>query len=70
MYGPSFGFQAYDLKIVSYSNRFASSTSNLGYTFQLPEECTYNSNCTKTFFAGSYTGWLTTEIEVYQMTKL
>ncbi len=43
MYGPSFGFQANDLKIVSYSNRFASSTSNLGYTFQLPEECTYNS---------------------------
>jgi hypothetical protein len=39
----------------------------LGYTYQLPEECTYNSICAKSFLAGSYTGWLTTEIEVYQM---
>jgi hypothetical protein len=65
--GPSFGYAAYDLNIESYSNKLATSSSNLGYTYQLPEECTYNSICAKSFLAGSYTGWLTTEIEVYQM---
>ncbi len=39
----------------------------MGYTYQLPAECTYNSVCAKSFLAGSSTGWLTTEIEVYQM---
>ncbi len=66
-YGPSFGYQAYDINIVSYSNKYATSSSDLGFTYQLPAGCTYRSNCARSFFAGSYTGWLTTEIEVYQM---
>ena len=66
-YGPSFGSSQYDLYICSYSNKISSSKSNLGYTYQLPVECTYNSACAQSFLAGSYTGWLTTEIEVYQM---
>jgi hypothetical protein len=65
--GPNFGYLGRDLNIVTYSNKYAISSSNLGYTYQLPEECTYNSDCAKSFLAGSYTGWLTTEIEVYQM---
>ena len=65
--GPSFGKSAYDLNICSYSHEKGCSTSLLGYTYQLPVECTYNSACANSFLAGSYTGWLTTEIEVYQM---
>jgi hypothetical protein len=69
--GPSFGYLAYDLKIVSYSNKYAGSSSFLGYSYELPSECSYmnvqNTDCSKSFLAGSYTGWLTTEIEVYQM---
>ena len=65
--GPSFGYQGYDLDICTYSNKISNSESSLGYTFQLPVECTYNSACAKSFLAGSFTGWLTTEIEVYQM---
>jgi hypothetical protein len=68
-YGPGFGYQGYDLNIVSYSNKFATSSSDLGYSFQLPEGCTYGTQCSRNFFAGSYTGWLVTEIEVYQMTQ-
>ncbi len=67
MNGPTFGYLGYDLNIVSYSNKYDTSTSGLGYTYQLPAECKYNSVCAKSFLAGSYTGWLTTEIEVYQM---
>ncbi len=66
-FGPSFGSSANDLKIVSYSNIYADSTSNLGYTYQLPAGCTYGSTCAKSLLAGSNTGWLTTEIEVYEM---
>jgi hypothetical protein len=66
-YGPSFGYNAYDLKIVSYSNKKTGSLSYLGHSYQLPSECTYNSVCANSFLAGSFTGWLTTEIEVYQM---
>jgi hypothetical protein len=55
------------LKIVSYSNQKTGSLSYLGHSYQLPSECTYNSVCAKSFLAGSFTGWLTTEIEVYQM---
>jgi hypothetical protein len=65
--GPSFGYLAYDLNIVSNSDIYTGSSSFLGYTYQLPAECSYNTNCAKSFLAGSYTGWLTTEIEVYQM---
>jgi hypothetical protein len=65
--GPSFGYSAYDLNIVSYSNKYTSSSSNLGYTYQSPVKCTYNSICANSFLAGSSTGWLTTEIEVYRM---
>ena len=66
-YGPSFGASQYDLFICSYSNKISRSYSDLGYTYQLPVECPYNSDCARSFLAGSYTGWLTTEIEVYQM---
>jgi hypothetical protein len=66
-FGPSFGSSANDLKIVSYSNKYATSTSNLGFTYQLPAGCSYGSNCAQSFLAGSNTGWLTTEIEVYEM---
>jgi hypothetical protein len=66
-YGPSFGSSAYDLTIVSYSNKKTGSLSYLGHSYQLPSECTYNSVCANSFLAGSFTGWLTTEIEVYQM---
>jgi hypothetical protein len=64
-YGPTFG-GGHDIYVSDYSNTNEYSSSNLGHSYQLPENTTYGSEEAKIYLAGSYT-WQTTEIEVYQL---
>jgi hypothetical protein len=63
-YGPTFGI-GYDIHIKDNSNTDAGSYSNLGTSYDPPPR----NEEAKSFLAGSYIGWLTTEIEVYQINK-
>ncbi len=63
-YGPTFG-SGYDIFIKDKSNINIGSYSNLGRSYHYPPE----KGDSKAFLAGSYDGWLTTEIEVYQINK-
>jgi hypothetical protein len=65
-YGPTFG--ALDIAIKNRSDINNGSISNFCWCFQCPSGYTYGDN-SKGFLAGSYIGWLTTEIEVYQITN-
>ena len=63
-YGPTFGR---DIYICDQSNKSGGSSSNIGRSYEPPPGVTYNTDIAKSFFAGSYNGWTTTEIEVYQI---
>jgi hypothetical protein len=62
--GASFGD---DLVISDNSNLNENSYSNLGNSYQLPDNVYYGTKNAQSYLAGSYT-WKTTEIEVYQIT--
>jgi hypothetical protein len=63
--GPIFG-AGYDIFVANNSNVVTGSLSNFGFSFALPPGYTYGSSGAQSFLAGSYDGWLTTEIEVHQ----
>ena len=65
-YGPIFG-GGHDISVYDSSNQNYNSYSNLGHSYQLPNNITYGSQEAQSYLAGSYT-WQTTEIEVYQVT--
>ncbi len=64
--GPVFGF-GHDIRIVDGSDIHVGSSSNLGNSYQCPTGYSYGNENTKGVLAGTYDGWLTTEIEVYQL---
>ena len=67
--GPSFGGGS-DISICSNSNVDAFSYSYFCITFVCPDECITSSDswsCGRSYLAGSFDGWLTSEIEVYQL---
>jgi hypothetical protein len=64
-YGPYFGYN--DLYVSDQSFSTASSTSNLCYTYDCPVGCSYGTTCSQSYLAGSYSGWYTDEIEVFEM---
>ncbi len=59
-YGPTFGNS--DICIKDESNIKVGSSTNFGFAYHYPENVD-----SKSFLAGSYIEWLTTEIEVFQM---
>jgi hypothetical protein len=65
IYGAYFGFN--DLYICDQSFALSSSTSNLCYTYDCPVGCSYETTCSQSYLAGSYSSWYTDEIEVFQM---
>ncbi len=67
-YGPLFG-DGSDIRIIDRSDIKVDSYSNLGYSYQCPPGYSYGTENTKCFLAGNYNGWLTTEIEVYELFK-
>ena len=67
-YGPLFG-DGSDIRIIDKSDIKVDSYSNLGYSYQCPPGYSYGTENTKCFLAGNYNGWLTTEIEVYELFK-
>jgi hypothetical protein len=64
--GPTFG-NGYDICIKDYSNIQTGSFTNLCYSYKCPPVYTTRNDDTKSFLAGNYNNWLTTEIEVYQI---
>lgn len=67
-YGPAFG-QGCDIYICNQSNIHMHSYSNFGVSYELSEGLECGSDNAKNFLAGNFNEWLTTEIEVYQITK-
>ncbi len=65
-YGPTFG-GGHDIYIKDRSDIQVGSYSNSGYSYQCPPGYSYGTENTKCFLAGTYNGWLTTEIEVYHL---
>jgi hypothetical protein len=63
--GPSFG--GTDIRIFNNSNVNVGSYCNIGHSYSLPDNIVYQTDNAKTFLAGNYNQWLTTEIEVYQI---
>ena len=61
----SFG-RGHDFRISSNANANNESYSNFGYTYQLPEGITMNSDLAKSYLAGSYQ-FKIVEIEVYKV---
>jgi hypothetical protein len=69
IYGGSgyvFGF-GYDIRILDRSDIQVGSNTNFGHSYLCPPGYSYGTENTKCFLAGNYKGWLTTEIEVYQL---
>ena len=65
-YGPIFG-DGFDIYAADNSNISTLSYSNFGSSYELPPGYIYLANNTRSFLAGSFRGWLTTEIEVFQL---
>ncbi len=65
-YGPTFGC-GHDIYIADRSDTQVGSYSNLGNSYQCPPGYLRGDGNTECFLAGTYNGWLTTEIEVYQL---
>ena len=68
-YGPIFGGGAsgHDILIVDNSDKNKGSFTHFGSCFLTPAGKTGTNDTTKSFFAGTYADWLTTEIEVYRI---
>ncbi len=64
-YAPTFG--GHDIYINNNSNVTVGSYCNFGHSYSLPDNIVYGTDNAKTFLAGNYNQWLTTEIEVYQI---
>ncbi len=64
-FGPIFG-RGYDIKIVDKSNINTGSNTNFCHSYQCPSGYSYG-DTSNAFLAGTYDGWLTSEIEVYQI---
>jgi hypothetical protein len=56
-----------DIEIIDSSHTTFSSFSDFGSEFELPAGIEFDTYNSKTFIAGNYDEWLTTEIEVYQI---
>ena len=68
--GPTFG-GGYDINICDNSNIVPYSSSYFCVSYVCPYQCTSSAHswsCGRSYLAGSYDGWLTTEIEVFQLT--
>jgi hypothetical protein len=65
-YGPVFG-DGVDIFVKDSSNTNENSYSNIGHSYQLPKNITFESVEAQSYLSGSYR-WKTTEIEVYQVT--
>jgi hypothetical protein len=63
---PAFGFGE-DIHIVDRSDILIGSFSKLGQSYQSYPGYLYGKGDTQCFLAGTYNGWLTTEIEVYEL---
>ena len=74
LYGPTFG-GGFDVYVRNSSNNYLKDQldgytpcySNFGHSYELPPGYTYGSIDTKSYLAGAYINWFTTEIEVYQV---
>lgn len=64
-YGPTFG-GGFDLYICSEANKYNSSYSNLGHTYNPPVGASYGSTKAKNFLAGSY-NFILTDLEVFTL---
>ena len=63
-----FGFGgAHDIAVKNNSNTETGSYTHFGYSYQLPEGYTFESESAKNYLSGNYNQWLTTEIEVFQL---
>jgi BTB/POZ domain-containing protein KCTD9 len=56
-----------DIVIIDSSNTSFSSFSDFGRDYELPAGIEFDTDNSKTFIAGNYNEWLTTEIEVYKI---
>ena len=65
-YRPTFGCGS-DLYICNESNIKTGSFTNFGHSFNVPIGYSYNDGNAKSFLAGNFNEWTTTEIEVYQI---
>ncbi len=63
---PSFGFGR-DIHIVDRSDFCIGSFTDFGCHYQCPPGYLRGDGNTQCLLAGTYNGWLTTEIEVYQL---
>jgi hypothetical protein len=57
----------FEIRICDRSNENMGSYTNIGNTFECPEGYIHGNDNTKCFISGNYNQWLTTEIEVYQI---
>ena len=62
-YGPTFG-GGHDIYVNSGGS---GGYTNFGYSYNLPPGYTSGQSNTQSYLAGSYSGWVTTEIEVFQL---
>ena len=60
--GPTFGQGTSDIFINGNGGH-----ANFGHSYNLPSGYTYGQSNTKSYLAGSYDSWVTTEIEVFQI---
>jgi hypothetical protein len=65
LYGPAFGL-GHDIVVRNRSDINVGSNTAFCGTYQCPSGYTYG-DYTKSFLAGNYNNWLSTEIEVYQL---
>jgi hypothetical protein len=58
-----------DLEIKERSDKENGSNTDIGTCYECPKGYLKGNEDTKSFLAGSYNSWLTTEIEIYRMNK-
>ena len=70
-FGPCFGTNAgsyySDIRIYNNSNKSTGSKADFGSSYNLPPGYSYGQANTRSYLAGNYENWLTTEIEVFQI---
>ena len=64
--GMLFSFDGNIFVIDNSNTKFGSST-NFGFSYELPEGYTYRTESSRKYLSGNYNNWLTTEIEVFQL---
>ena len=67
--GPTFG-SGHDIHIVDRSDINIGSYTNIGSSYQLPPGHKSTNEHTKKYLSGNFNTWLTTDIEVYQLSNL